>query len=512
MSRTTMAWICGAILIALVNTAYCYAMTCSKSVALLGVVFLTIVIVGYAVFSLISSKHKLGVEILFAGGVFVLGLMYMLVFPPTVVPDGFYHYECAYKMSDSLLFLPTSADTILVRGDDASLMESVSYALNYDTYRRFIESFSLFAQDPELQEWTTYSAYDIGQNPPQIKIAAAVGIALARLLGLGALLTYYSGVFFNLLFFVVLVYLSVRFTPIGKRVMMASALLPMTLHLVGSYSYDAGIIGLAYLLTALLLKAIYGTGRLGVKEVASITAVAFLLAPCKVVYSAIALLLLFVPKERFSSRKKSICFKVGVLVLMGASIVALRLPMMLDFAGVAPSDGLDYRGEESGVFYTLRDFFENPGAMFLLFVRTLASSGDMYLLTLLGGSLGFFQGEIASSWHFILVFAAILGFALLRTKNEILLSAKMRAVFAAIGIAVCLMIMLSMCLGWTFNTEVVIQGVQGRYFIPVLPLLMMAAQGGAVTASRDYTKIILGLMALFNVMYLTRIFSAAFVL
>ena len=148
----------------------------------------------------------------------------------------------------------------------------------------------------------------------------------------------------------------------------------------------------------------------------------------------------------------------------------------------------------------------------MLFVRTLASSGDMYLLTLLGGSLGFFQGEIASSWHFILVFAAILGFALLRTKNEILLSAKMRAVFAAIGIAVCLMIMLSMCLGWTFNTEVVIQGVQGRYFIPVLPLLMMAAQGGAVTASRDYTKIILGLMALFNVMYLTRIFSAAFVL
>lgn len=60
--------------------------------------------------------------------------------------------------------------------------------------------------------------------------------------------------------FAVLVYSAVRITPIGKNVMMTAGLLPMTLHLASSYSYDAGIIGLAFLLTGMCLRAVYGEG------------------------------------------------------------------------------------------------------------------------------------------------------------------------------------------------------------------------------------------------------------
>ena len=34
----------------------------------------------------------------------------------------------------------------------------------------------------------------------------------------------------------------------------------MTLHLASSYSYDAGIMGLAFLLTGMCLRAVYGEG------------------------------------------------------------------------------------------------------------------------------------------------------------------------------------------------------------------------------------------------------------
>ena len=50
-------------------------------------------------------------------------------------------------------------------------------------------------------------------------------------------------------------------------------------------------------------------------------------------------------------------------------------------------------------------------------------------------------------------------------------SASFRIVGAiAVGVA-SFGVVLSMWLGWTFVTETVIQGVQGRYFLPLMPLV-----------------------------------------
>ena len=74
------------------------------------------------------------------------------------------------------------------------------------------------------------------------------------------------GMLFNLLYGALLIIFSVRITPVGKKVFMAVALLPMTLHLLGSHSYDVGTLGLAFLLTAFILPPVilstpgWGTG------------------------------------------------------------------------------------------------------------------------------------------------------------------------------------------------------------------------------------------------------------
>ena len=87
------------------------------------------------------------------------------------------------------------------------------------------------------------SSFDWTANPPYIKLPSALGIVLATLLNLGSFPLFYLGRFFNLLMFAALAYFAVRITPVGKNAMMVAGLLPMTLHLASSYSYDAGIMG-----------------------------------------------------------------------------------------------------------------------------------------------------------------------------------------------------------------------------------------------------------------------------
>lgn len=93
---------------------------------------------------------------------------------------------------------------------------------------------------------------------------------------------FFLGRLFNMLYAAILIILAVRLTPIGKNMFMAASLMPMTLHILGSYSYDGPIIGMAFLLTALLLRAMRGGEEKVSKGLCIGTvAVASILAPAR---------------------------------------------------------------------------------------------------------------------------------------------------------------------------------------------------------------------------------------
>ena len=200
-----------------------------------------------------------------------------------------------------------TVDSLPVRADDSALLDGMlqSWALGYDKYRSVIDQFAFFVNDASRVAVEPVSSFDWTANPPYIKLPSALGIVLATLLNLGSYPLFYLGRFFNLLMFAALAYFAVRITPVGKNAMMVAGLLPMTLHLASSYSYDAGIMGLAFLLTGMCLRAVYGEGLMSRREKAGIVVVAVLLAPCKVVYTVIVLLVILIPRKHGSKPSRS---------------------------------------------------------------------------------------------------------------------------------------------------------------------------------------------------------------
>ena len=401
----------------------------------------------------------------------------------------------------------------LVREDDSVLLDGMlqSWALGYDKYRSVIDQFAFFANDASRVAVEPVSSFDWTANPPYIKLPSALGIVLATLLNLGSFPLFYLGRFFNLLMFAALAYFAVRITPVGKNAMMVAGLLPMTLHLASSYSYDAGIMGLAFLLTGMCLRAVYGEGLMSRREKAGIVVVAVLLAPCKVVYTVIVLLVILIPRKRFSSAAASARFKVVAIGFALLSLLVFRAAGLLQMAGVASSSTAEgSRGDEYGTFYSLSGLVSDPLNTVLLFLRTFDVQGSFYLDTLVGGSLAWFQVDLKAPLYITVALLFIVVLSAQRSEGDnVVIPGAHRVLCGGLALAGGLGVILSMLIGWTFTSESVVQGVQGRYFLPLLPMAALAMRSKHMSIDIPLGMGFVYIMIAVNAMYLVRTFSVA---
>ena len=391
-----------------------------------------------------------------------LGIVYLFTMTPLSIPDEPHHYHSAYQLSNIL-----NQDWDKIGYGDSADFNYSRLTGHYNVasaYERLMEELSVPGVEGELVEIPQPRSlkYPIEYLPQ------AIGISIARLLGANFLITFYLGRLFNLVFFVACLFFTIRLVPRFKLLFVVLGVAPMVLHQAASFSCDGFINGVSFLLIALILRSIYAEGAFSKKEFWPIVITSMLLAPAKLVYYPILLLVLLIPKERFQGAKQK---ARTVALLLFVAIVPLCLFGMKSMFSMAVSTerALNWEG---GHNYTTAFILHHPGKTVAIFARTFSGSGVRWFkeaigATLCGLSLGLPDW---TTWCFIIILAiSALGYA-----GDIEgLKTKERVAFLAVSVIVTLLIMLSMFLGWTSDTRSVILGVQGRYFIPILPLLLL---------------------------------------
>lgn len=137
--------------------------------------------------------------------------------------------------------------------------------------------------------------------------------------------------------------------------------------------------------------------------------------------------------------------------------------------------------------YSLSSIIEHPGWFLNLLIATLFEWSDIYLFSMLGNALGSFQDELRLTVALLLPFVLILGLGAIRQEKECIPRMSLRAAMIAFFLSVMALVILTMFLAFTRVGFTLIEGVQGRYFLPVLPLLLFGLQGKAILAQKDYT-------------------------
>lgn len=446
-----------------------------------------------------------------------------MAFPPLSVPDEQYHFYATYWLSNVVLGEGNGLDSdpMPIRAADKKLcdymMRSATeegrlYEIGRGVYGATRDLASGAVDFPEGTKELKEHNFNIGSENVVAKVGSVTGVVLARILNLGPVALFYFGRFGSIIFFVVCALGAYKIAPVFKNAIVATSLLPMTLHLAASYSYDSGIIGLSMLLIACILRAMYGQDRLRGRDLVPIAVLAAAVAPCKIVYSVIILLVLFIPAHRFPSRKSAFMFKGGVFAVAACSLVAFRLLSVSELASSAAT--VQMRGDEVGHFYSVGQLLSQPAMALKLFLRTLDTYGGYYVFTMLGGSLAWLQENLEAPVLLMVVYAVVGVLCMQAVAPDAMHG---RGLFRGACTALfCLCVagvMLSMCIGHTFDTELVIRGVQGRYFLPVLPLLLIALRSNTLVVRwKNPTVLLISSYAVLNVFYLVRFCAVSLML
>lgn len=461
------------------------------------------------IITILSSfgKLKMGSNGLYLSLLLTLGLFFCFVFPPMKVPDEPFHYLSTQWIVNLITGRGTASSGTLLRGDEWLLYSKFnSSRLSSGDYATVAKDFTFLCTDTSSR--LVGQSFDLNAVNPSAKIFTILGLLIAKCLNLGAYPSFYLGRLFSLGFFVASAYGAYMIAPKGKAIIAYVSLLPMSLHLAASYSYDCGIIAYSLLIFAFLMRGFFGEeGGIGIKAVCIYCLVAALLAPCKVIYSCLCLLGLFIPSSKFSNQRFARLSKVALLAAVSLAVVLIRLASVMELA--AGSDSSD-RGEESGHMYTIAGIIRHPVQSFRMLVRTLDSLGDFYWESTLGYCLGWLQGEISMPAFFMIPYLAMGAICCFEDEYDSASLPRYAAVcFVGAFVLIVLAAMLSMWIGWTYDTEAIIQGVQGRYFLPALPALLIALRDHKFSFRGNALQFVICGMGVMNFLYVIRLFCIA---
>lgn len=121
---------------------------------------------------------------------------------------------------------------------------------------------------------------------------------------------------------------------------------------------------------------------------------------------------------------------------------------------------------DDAICYTPGYILSHPLDTLRLLVRTVIENTDHYIRTLVGGSLGYYTLDLA--WGWVIVLYLLLVWAMLPAADHPL-AGRMRA-GAFVLVLLCCALSVAGCLTWTPTYSETLYGLQGRYFLPVLPL------------------------------------------
>lgn len=447
------------------------------------------------IYLLCRKCKKIKIEAIAVAVFAVLSIGYSFVFSPMTVPDEEHHYVSAYDLSNKMMFQP-STEKVMLRADDAMLCSNTNTKLSAKAYFTEIDNFDWTLKD----DTPTENYIKPITNRPLSYIAPAIGLTIGRLLHLGAYPTFFLGRLMNLLLLAICLYLAMKLLPFGKIALFAIATFPMTLSLSSSYSYDCFNIGLCFVLFAYLVKLIYSDKLVSVKDFIIVTLLSVFVLPYKVAYIGIGFLAFLIPKENFKTKARKWIYK---LVFAFSGIIAI-VPMQISSYIRLKNTVVTSGGQQVG-YYTVTNILTMPKFMITMFARTLSSTGDWYYNTMIGNLLGWFQVSISSL--FVVIFTIILLTSVMKREDEIhTLKQSSRLYVGAIMVATLFLVMVLMTLDWTPFGSLTVLGVQGRYFLPILPLLLLVARNDTFTLKRNIDKYIIFASAYVNIFVLLKLF------
>ena len=419
-----------------------------------------IVILGtYSIYKLYKisqgTEKRIKKEWLFAGLALVIGVALVFVNAPQIRYDEHAHFWRAYETASGNIIsrttneLPNSVTDLFMREDNSYPNKEI----NYETIQEKIGA------ELNEDEKTPFAVGATGSLTPISYIPQVIGVFIGRVLQLSPMIILYLGRLTNLLAYIALVFMAIKIMPSEKwkLIIMMIALFPMSMNLAATVSPDTVILGTTLLAISYAMHLKFETKEITYKHIILLGILCMIPTVCKIVYFPLCLLVLLLPHEKFESKTKRILSWVIIFAIVFIPYLVLNRIVSLGDYEIAIRTNMTEQ-----ILFTLSSIPRD----FITLINTIYVEFSDYFFEMIGG------------WNTIQILSIVLFIMLLiamykteENEKKLTFTKTDKVICWVIFIIEVLGVVAAMYLGWTQAQQTVVEGVQGRYFLPIIPLI-----------------------------------------
>lgn len=416
-----------------------------------------------------------------------LSLGMMLVMPIWRAPDEPAHLQRIWQISLGNWFPDES--TMGVFMEPANLLEGVRDYKETKLYHVITKWDSQMDMDNLVES-------DLGPNtgiyPISNYFPQAIGMAIVRLFTKSRMAIFYGARIGAWLVSLALFYYAVKKMPAGKFAMIAVTLMPMMLQEAASASADGMTCAANMAFIAFIADACYHPGLFDWKKKLELFVLLALVGTLKMLYCPLVFLGFAIPTSCFGSKRSKRRMLAGMIAAVLGFAIIWILFCNTNYVGAGMSRGDAMRDQ---INWMLR----NPLAFLMVLFRTafLRFGTDVELL--IGSELSWLNIRIPSLlfWALVLMLVriALEDDGLARHEEETHPLKRWGIILSGLCV---LVISLSLYIWQTPCANETVIGIQGRYFIPLLPALYAGMKKGQGASETDRVRT-LSAMAIIDV-------------
>ena len=294
-------------------------------------------------------------------------------------------------------------------------------------------------------------------------VGYCAGVILARGLSLPYTACFRISKLFNALLYGLLIYFAIRKLRFGKILAAVIGLIPTSMYMACSYSYDPWVTGFIILGYAYFFSALQNRDeKLTNKDIVIMLGAFFVGCLPKAVYFVLMFPLLFMPKDKFASKKQRTAYLIAGFAIAIGLASTFVLPRLMHGAGSGDSRG----GSDVNATEQIKYILNNPGEFAQMLFRFITKD---YLSAWSAGAYSVnyaYLGADKAIWYLvpsILLFVGLTDKIGIKGRTwQVTLSAMFAFVCTIIVVAA------SMYISFTPVAYHTVNGCQPRYLIPIL--------------------------------------------
>ena len=415
---------------------------------------------------ILLSKESIGAkpEWWFAAICFLLGsAMIWGIGTNQVGFDEHIHEKQAYELS----FVGTVETT-------ETAMQMIGMRLPWFTNleeRKLVEAYEQENHDYSWADLSHKSILVRAEN--RIYAGMALGFKLGRLFKLDFATTLALAKYGNLILYIIIMFFAIRLAKSYQMLMTTIALLPNSIFIASQINYDV-VVNAFLLLGAVILtnELLNPNEKLKPLNLFVMLSCFMMGSISKPIYIVIALMIVFLRKSKFHNRTQEIFLKLSILAIVGLMLYNIVKPIPFSGGERIVTDSLLYAGDK-----------RTPGTSFMGQIQFILSSpleytkilltsmGTMFYDYLIGRArfIGFaYLGAVSGIWTWLMILIGLFTtiFCVEQEKKQTI--GKYYSFWNLLMIfGTSALIFTSLYISFNPVGDTSIEGVQGRYFIPL---------------------------------------------